>query len=67
MHYYLPTFGQCLMTPKFKRIAFLAVLLISGCGQTGPLFIPEPPPPNPNELDDKEVAKSDEETAKKDG
>jgi predicted small lipoprotein YifL len=55
------------MTPKFKRLAFLAVLILSGCGQKGPLFIPEPAPTNQEKLDPKDSKDAEKETAKKDG
>ncbi|MEO0369560.1 MAG: lipoprotein [Pseudomonadota bacterium] len=55
------------MTSKFKRLAFLAVLLLSGCGQKGPLFIPEPAPTNQQELENKDTENNEEEVAKKDG
>jgi predicted small lipoprotein YifL len=63
----LPIFGLSFMTPKFKRLVFLAALCLSGCGQKGPLFIPEQAPTNQQELENEEASSAEEKTAKKDG
>ena len=43
-------------------LIFLALLIISGCGQKGPLFIPKeqtPAPPPPSVLEDDSEEKSE--------
>ncbi len=50
---------------KSKRILFVAILLAGGCGQKGPLFLPEEAPTNQEQPED--TNNTDKETDKKDG